>query len=513
MGTVRRALSLPLPGQNNTEDDEEAKLDDSCLSTGDLGLGYGLRPGGIPVRTIENDSESVETFLASPSSLKQTALRWNSAKSPTRTVKSKRTRRKISESDCDAEEEFPIFDGITMGTSMRQQRKLYEHGIEEIIKHKGSLSVAGNCPELGLTKTNDKLSKLDQQILHQKLTLAQEEVEILRNELEAFQRQLDSKYRAIRILQSQALLAQANQLETTVSTEAAKKKLETDVNSLQFELEAQNGSMMLSEQTWADRFDRVCLENAALMATLRAKADELSKVHAEKNSVARERDELIAMMDVKERLQYEKQKSTSSDNYMVNSVAELSVLGACHCRVTSPEPCSCARAAANLKRENSRLHDKIEQANKNVEESQVVADAYRIAFEEQLAKNKTLNKKIAEWLQSKHKPKTRRRGLKWIDKLEQLTNGNGNKLETRNGTSKENGSANDSDTSGSKSYDCSIPLAIPEDEDSSCVVTTMTELLNDKCEALAHQKMVARMLARKTQDLEESMNKLNPSDK
>ncbi|XP_077992415.1 coiled-coil domain-containing protein 125-like isoform X3 [Glandiceps talaboti] len=477
MGTVRRALSLPLPGQNNTEDDEEAKLDDSCLSTGDLGLGYGLRPGGIPVRTIENDSESVETFLASPSSLKQTALRWNSAKSPTRTVKSKRTRRKISESDCDAEEEFPIFDGITMGTSMRQQRKLYEHGIEEIIKHKGSLSVAGNCPELGLTKTNDKLSKLDQQILHQKLTLAQEEVEILRNELEAFQRQLDSKYRAIRILQSQALLAQANQLETTVSTEAAKKKLETDVNSLQFELEAQNGSMMLSEQTWADRFDRVCLENAALMATLRAKADELSKVHAEKNSVARERDELIAMMDVKERLQYEKQKSTSSDNYMVNSVAE------------------------------------IEQANKNVEESQVVADAYRIAFEEQLAKNKTLNKKIAEWLQSKHKPKTRRRGLKWIDKLEQLTNGNGNKLETRNGTSKENGSANDSDTSGSKSYDCSIPLAIPEDEDSSCVVTTMTELLNDKCEALAHQKMVARMLARKTQDLEESMNKLNPSDK
>lgn len=41
---------------------------------------------------------------------------------------------------------------------------------------------------------------------------------------------------------------------------------------------------MDSEQTWAERFDRVATENAALMVTLQTRSDELRKVAMEKMS-------------------------------------------------------------------------------------------------------------------------------------------------------------------------------------------------------------------------------------
>ena len=39
---------------------------------------------------------------------------------------------------------------------------------------------------------------------------------------------------------------------------------------------------MDSEQTWAERFDRVATENAALMVALQTRSDELRKVATEK---------------------------------------------------------------------------------------------------------------------------------------------------------------------------------------------------------------------------------------
>ena len=39
---------------------------------------------------------------------------------------------------------------------------------------------------------------------------------------------------------------------------------------------------MDSEQTWAERFDRVATENAALMVALQTRSDELRKVSMEK---------------------------------------------------------------------------------------------------------------------------------------------------------------------------------------------------------------------------------------
>ncbi|XP_070539917.1 coiled-coil domain-containing protein 125-like isoform X2 [Ptychodera flava] len=512
MATVRRALSLPLPPVHNDFTDDghrnvSADFEDSFPSAGDLGLGHGLKPGGLPKKSLENGQESADELSQTPCNVKK--QRFGSV-SFMESPKTNKTRRKSSRTGSDDAEEFPTFDGVPMGTSIRQQRKLYEHEIEEIVKTKGVLPSFDQ--ELPATELTTKVNKVDQKAVLMKLRIAEEEVDILQNELEACKRQLDSKYRAIRILQSQALLAQAHQIQATVNTEVAKKKLEQDVNSLQFELELQSGNTMLSEETWADRFNKVCLENAALMTTLQARSDELKKIDAEKMAVTRERDELIAMMDVRERLTYEKHRSTTDSTYTENSIAELSILGACRCRVTNPEPCGCARAAAHLKKENGKLQDQIEEMKKSVEDSQVLADAYRMGFEEQLSRNRNLNRKVAEWLQRKQTMKAKKKGLGLMDKIEQLRNGNGNKVDkTQDSVTQSDQKVPSEADNATTVHDCTVPFEIYQGEDSD-IVSTLAELLNDKCEALAHQKMVARMLARKTQDLEESVNKLTTAD-
>ena len=38
---------------------------------------------------------------------------------------------------------------------------------------------------------------------------------------------------------------------------------------------------------------------------------------------------------------------------------QLAVLGACRCRVSSPDPCTCAHAAANLKKEIVKMKEEV----------------------------------------------------------------------------------------------------------------------------------------------------------
>lgn len=47
---------------------------------------------------------------------------------------------------------------------------------------------------------------------------------------------------------------------------------------LQWELELKQSYLMDSEQTWAQRFDRVASENAALLVALHTRSDELRKL-------------------------------------------------------------------------------------------------------------------------------------------------------------------------------------------------------------------------------------------
>ena len=57
-----------------------------------------------------------------------------------------------------------------------------------------------------------------------------------------------------------------------------------EVNLLQWELELKQSYLLDSEQTWAERFDRVATENAALMVALQSRGDELRKIAIEKMS-------------------------------------------------------------------------------------------------------------------------------------------------------------------------------------------------------------------------------------
>lgn len=57
-----------------------------------------------------------------------------------------------------------------------------------------------------------------------------------------------------------------------------------EVNFLQWELELKQSYLLDSEQTWAERFDRVATENAALMVALQTRSDELRKIAMEKMS-------------------------------------------------------------------------------------------------------------------------------------------------------------------------------------------------------------------------------------
>jgi len=56
------------------------------------------------------------------------------------------------------------------------------------------------------------------------------------------------------------------------------------VNFLQWELELKQSYLLDSEQTWAERFDRVATENATLMVALQSRSEELRKVVMEKMS-------------------------------------------------------------------------------------------------------------------------------------------------------------------------------------------------------------------------------------
>lgn len=56
------------------------------------------------------------------------------------------------------------------------------------------------------------------------------------------------------------------------------------MNFLQWELELKQSYLLDNEQTWAERFDRVATENAALMVALQTRSEELRKVAIEKMS-------------------------------------------------------------------------------------------------------------------------------------------------------------------------------------------------------------------------------------
>ncbi|XP_060600683.1 coiled-coil domain-containing protein 125-like, partial [Ruditapes philippinarum] len=339
-----------------------------------------------------------------------------------------------------------------------------------------------------------------------------QEVEDLKTELDTCEQRLESKYKAIDILRKQAEEAQ-KQLRFTerTSKETSLKLSQVNVagggssdrvTSLVVQPDQDLGELstqLLKPRRQADRqkddrkpktvpvekYRRMCQENKALMNTLESRTEDLRKITAQKMAVDRENDELLALLDIQERAKYEKTRSVSSEeNYCSFSTTELAVLGACRCRISTPDPCTCAHAAANLKKEIVKMKEELLLYKSRRDEAYHTVDAYRKAFEEQLQRNKSLTLQLAN-----------------------ISSGKGS-TGNLSGTSKAKlalkwliGSLNDEEIADDVSSMVPGP-AMSEYE----LITYLTEMLNEKKEVLAHQKLAAQILADRVKVLEEKLS-------
>ncbi|KAK6185118.1 hypothetical protein SNE40_007422 [Patella caerulea] len=523
---------------------------------GDLGMGEGLKPGGLlqlnselgqseqkennsqsePERLFYYDSSNVPTDNISCNDSCECDNESECTDVPngnshctgcsfcqTHRNSSKKIRIKSNEDyqlcgqsdeDCDIDgEDFPSYANVPLGTSLRQQKKLYEKNLGTILRNHSQPPIVVNNDKIkanspgGKNKISDKSRRLSSFEIEKKLVDAVTEVEELKIEIETCRRRLDAKYRAIAILKKQAEEARSEIIDHEKMTKDYTNILAKEVNKLNFELQWRETSFMDSQELWAQRFDRVCQENAVLMSTLEARSEELRRTNAHKMALSRERDELLALMDVKEKLKYEKTKSQSSeDEYGTFSSAELAVLGACRCRGTNPEPCGCAHAAASLRRDIIKLKEEIDLQKQRTEETYLTVDAYRKAFEEQIHRNKVLSLKLAELsVPSVSKSVKAKAAIKWLisvlndDDIDSSSSNNKILLPE----SRSRMYAEELQSLNNNTVTCMPPQEL---------VNLLTEMIHEKNEALAHQKLAAQILANKNQQLEEQLATIKEDD-
>ncbi|KAK6185117.1 hypothetical protein SNE40_007422 [Patella caerulea] len=379
-----------------------------------------------------------------------------------------------------------------------------------------------NLEDQGTDKISDKSRRLSSFEIEKKLVDAVTEVEELKIEIETCRRRLDAKYRAIAILKKQAEEARSEIIDHEKMTKdytnilAKFEGLKVVGDAIEVE---ESREITTSDKTSAssgalfsfadidDDYCRVCQENAVLMSTLEARSEELRRTNAHKMALSRERDELLALMDVKEKLKYEKTKSQSSeDEYGTFSSAELAVLGACRCRGTNPEPCGCAHAAASLRRDIIKLKEEIDLQKQRTEETYLTVDAYRKAFEEQIHRNKVLSLKLAELsVPSVSKSVKAKAAIKWLisvlndDDIDSSSSNNKILLPE----SRSRMYAEELQSLNNNTVTCMPPQEL---------VNLLTEMIHEKNEALAHQKLAAQILANKNQQLEEQLATIKEDD-
>ncbi|KAM7437593.1 hypothetical protein ABFA07_012779 [Porites harrisoni] len=440
--------------------------DSSSLCSVDLGLGFGRKPGGLPKTDddhISGDLEILKLFY-DPSSptLEQTESSEVSGKDDQ--LSKSLSWRNIKESiEC-----FKEKGGLS--------KKISNWSLP---KRSFSLRLRNRTNSESLIQNDDKATEKrslvedsEYKSLQRKLFKAKQEIENLTLDLEACQQQLQSKYGAVKIIQRLSRLEEARQNHCSRKALEASKKLEQEVNFLQWELELKQSYLMDSEKTWAERFDRVATENATLMVALQARSDELRKVSMEKMALMRERDELAAALEVRERIKYdlatpEREEVLSTGDLII----ELATLGACQCRGKNQEPCACARAAVDAKRDVAKLKHELEVVHRREEEALLTADAYRVAFEQQLAKNSSLIYELLE--KSRWKKK-----ISFPGKRKEKTTG-------------ENGLKNEEEE---------LVQQIKAHKDD--IVAKLLGMLTDNSEALAHQRLATKLLAAKMKEME-----------
>uniref|UniRef100_A0A8D2IEY5 Coiled-coil domain containing 125 n=1 Tax=Urocitellus parryii TaxID=9999 RepID=A0A8D2IEY5_UROPR len=203
-------------------------------------------------------------------------------------------------------------------------------------------------------------SELSNEDLRQRLHETLGEVEILKTELEASQRQLEGKEEALKILQSM------------------------EINALQWEIEFDQNRFKNIEESWTQKYERLNCENAVLKENLKLKTEEIKMLKSEQAILNKQYLEALAILDIKQQKMAQENMCRDKNDFTEVSGLELAILGACLCHGPGGSPCSCARMAASTHKLVLQLKNKLELLQKSKEEAYTMADAFRIAFEQQL---------------------------------------------------------------------------------------------------------------------------------
>ncbi|CAH6787592.1 coiled-coil domain-containing protein 125 [Phodopus roborovskii] len=341
------------------------------------------------------------------------------------------------------------------------------------------------APSYRRQSSADSNSELSNEQLRQHLHETLEEVEILKTELEASQRQLEGKEEALKILQSMAVLDKATSHTQTVlqKTIEQKRSLEKEINALQWEMEFDQDRFKNTEESWIQKYDRLNCDNAVLRENLKVKTEEI-KILKSENAVLNQRYlEALAMLDIKQQKMAQEDIGQEGSGFTEVSGLELAVLGACLCLGPGGSPCVCAKMAASTRKLVLQLRQELEILQKSKEEAHIMADAFRIAFEQQLMR------KHEQTLRLAHVDMCRKAATR-VDRQRPKEDGYASRR-TKKTLGQRLLGILPSENSSKKA----------EDQDKTQeVVKMLIDLLNDKEEALAHQRKVSYMLARALED-------------
>ncbi|XP_046879180.1 coiled-coil domain-containing protein 125 isoform X2 [Hypomesus transpacificus] len=320
-------------------------------------------------------------------------------------------------------------------------------------------------------RDTEPLSDLSSEQLRHKVQDLSEEVALLRCELEVKHRHLEGKQEALKILQGQAILdkATSHSRRLQLKSEERTKALEKEVNVLQWEIMFNQDQFKNCAQSWDHKHNRVCSENQALSDSLAQRGAELQALRSENYTLSQQCLELVATLGVRE------QRAIQGTRLLCGQAGEAdtlesAVLGACLCRAER-EPCPCARTA---KKHLLQLTQEVESQSRRREEAVMVADAFRIAFEQQLQRRSDHFLLLADTDRKFHSHKT------------------------EGGVSKSNSSG-----VGQR-----LRALLPSSAEGRRLhppidtLHSLLDKLNDKEEALAHQRKVILMLAHNADKLE-----------
>ncbi|XP_076586576.1 LOW QUALITY PROTEIN: coiled-coil domain-containing protein 125 [Chaetodon auriga] len=368
--------------------------------------------------------------------------------------------------------------GVSAATSStRKKSQTFASAIEtllpgaEWLRHSTQIGEAASIPGLKTAETQqrthwkllhlDSLVELSKDELKDRLQEASEVINVLCCELEVAHRYLEGKYEALKILQGKAILDKATSHTKILlqKSEEKTKALEKEVNSLQWELSFNQVQMKRSHHSWEQKYNRILNENKTLTDNLEERQSEIQQLRAENSALSQQCLELLSMLNVKEQTAYQGTKPQYSPERDA-SVLEMAVLGACQCLGVA-EACPCSRTAAASRKQLIQLQQELDAQCSRREEALMVADAFRIAFEQQLRKQTERFLLLAEAniLQSGSVNRRLRRLLP-------------------------------------SSLEVKMPDNLLE------TLYRLLDMLNDKEEALAHQRKVSIMLAHSAEELQ-----------